>query len=900
MRRLALAVIRVVASLVPRDARARFLEEWLAEIDHAAGVLARRRGGSLRLLRMSFGALADVVAIRRLDGAPPSPPLVSRPRGHPFNGFMQDVRYAVRVLTGAPGFAFGVIGSLALGIAVNAAAFAIINAMFLRSLPGIEAPRRVVRIELCRWTQHGGCIWETSSYDDYLLMRGLLKGVAGLSARAQAQVAGRVRGEALTLRAGFVSPNYFDVLGARLPLGRGFAPAEANQPVAIISHDLWRRQFHENPAILGEAIDIGQVSLRIVGVAPADFLGATGAGGGREVWMPFGLFDAAASPMRVSPFSAPRAADQHYIEYVGRLAPDASLASVRAEVEVFAATTLGARRPDARSRYGARVNRFALRDWTSDRVLEAVAVIMPLPLLVLGIACLNAASLLLARATYRRRETTVRLALGATRWRVMRYVLLESGLLALAAGACSVPATIWVIRVTEPFMPMSIPIDWHVLAFTAGIAAAAALLFGVLPALRASSRNLALGSSRPGDSGTGAPRLRHALVLIQIAASLGLLATGTQSIGAVSALIAATGAQDPERLLLASFDLDHLRMRPEQGQDFYRQLLDRVGHLPQVEAAGLAPGNGLWTFGRGMSSAAVLVWRPEDDPKKGSVYLGGYAGGRIFDAVGLKVVQGRGFQPEDVAPRPRVVVVNQPLAERIFGGTGVLGRSIRVSATRRYEDAVEVQIVGVIEPTIERSYSPKPVPAIYLPAPLQYEPALTLYVRSRTPLADLVPDLRQAVAAIDPRVPFVDLASLRTRTEQRNLEERMLALGATILGAVALVLATAGLYGLFSFIVSLRQREIGVRMALGARPAAVLQLVLWQAMRLALWGSAIGGVTAIAGGAIVNANIFGTPSIDPLMVLASAGILLLAMLAAGFMPAWRASRLDPLVVLKQE
>jgi ABC-type antimicrobial peptide transport system permease subunit len=266
----------------------------------------------------------------------------------------------------------------------------------------------------------------------------------------------------------------------------------------------------------------------------------------------------------------------------------------------------------------------------------------------------------------------------------------------------------------------------------------------------------------------------------------------------------------------------------------------------------------------------------------------------------LTVLQGRAFNPGDAAPRPRVAVVNQPLAEQIFAGTGVLGRSIRVSATRRHEDAVEVQIVGVIEPTIERSYSPKPVPAIYLPAPLQYEPALTLYVRSRTPLADLVPDVRRAVAAIDPRVPFVGLASLRTRTEERNLEERILALGATILGAVALVLATAGLYGLFSFIVSLRQREIGVRMALGAEPSAVLRLVLWQAMRLALWGSAIGGLTAIMGGAIVNANIHGTASIDPLMFLASAGILLVAMLVAGFIPARRASRLDPLVVLKQE
>ena len=895
MTRLALALIRLLSPLVPRTSRDRWLEEWLAEIEHAAAALGGRRFGSLRVLRMSLGAVADVVATRRVNSSRLSA-LLPPSRGHVFKGLMQDVRYALRVLIAAPGFSFGVIGSLVLGITVNAAAFAFINAMFLRSLPGIEAS--VVRIAPCRWT-HGACLLQDTSFDDYQAMRGSLRSVADLSARVQTQVAGRIRGEAQTLRAAFVSPNYFDVFGTQLPLGRGFTPAETAEPVAIISHGLWQRQFQARRSILGEFIDIGPASLRIVGVAPDDFLGATRAGAGRDVWIPFGVMNAAAAPRRPSPFGSPRAEGQYYIDYVGRLAPGTSLQAARAEAEVLSAS-LAARRSDATGRYGARVTRFAMRDRDLGRLFDAVSVIMPLPLLVLGIACLNAASLLLARATYRLRETTVRLALGATRWRVTRYVLIESGMLALAAGVFSVPVTFWAIRVTEPIMPMSIAIDWHVLTFTAAIAALAALLFGVLPALRASSGSIALGSSRPGDTGAVSPRLRHALVLVQVAASLGLLATGTQSISAVSALITTTGAQDPDRLLLASFDLDQLKMTPERGQEFYRQLLDRVARMPQVEAAGLAPATGLWTFGRGMSEAAVFVWRPEDDPKKGNVYLGGYAAGALFDAVGLHVLQGRGFQPEDAAARPRVAIVNQPLAERIFNGTGVLGRSIRVSANRRHEEAVEVQIVGVIEPTIERSYSRKPVPAIYFPAPLQYEPALTLYVRSRTPLSAFVPDLRQAVAAIDPRVPFIDLASLRTRTEQRNLEDRILAIGATILGGVALVLATAGLYGLFSFIVSLRQREIGVRMALGAEPAAVLRMVLRQAMRLALWGSAIGAVIAIIAGAIVTANLYGTPSIDPLMFLASAGILLLAMLAAGVIPARRAARVDPIVVLRQE
>jgi predicted permease len=892
VKRGAQAWVRAVSSLVPRAARARWVEEWLAEIDHAAAASAGRRFESVRLLRMASGTVPDIVAIRRVSRAARRVPGPPASRGVMFNGLLQDLRHALRVLIAAPGFSAGVIGSLALGITVNAAAFAMINGMFLRPVSGIGEPGRVVRLSLCR-AAHGDCLWETSSYDDYLAMRGSLRTLTDLSARVQAQVAGRIGGEALTLRAGFVSPNYFDVFGTRLPFGRAFAANEVNEPVAVISHIVWTRQFDENPAALGTFVDVGSTSVRIVGVAPPDFLGATAADRGRDIWIPFGLMGVAAAPPRTSPFSSKRPENHHDIQYAGRLAPGASIAAARAEAEVYAAGIPGERRLTART------TRFALRDWTTERMLEAVGVLMPLPLLVLGVACLNAASLLLARATYRVRETMIRLALGATRWRVMRSVFIESLLLALTGAALSVPLTVWLVGGVTPLMPVSSPIDWRVLAFTAAIAAGAAVLVGIAPAVRTSSRRPALGTSRPGDGGVVAPRLRHAIVLAQVAISLGLLATGTQSLSAVSALFA-TGTESPERVLLASFDLDHLRRTPQQAEEFYRQLHDRVGRMPQVAAAGLAPGNGIWTFGRGMGGAAIIAWGPDDDPKKGSAYLGGYASGQVFDAVGLAVLEGRGFQPEDSTPsRPRVAIVNQPLARKMFGGASAIGRSIHVSATRRHEDGVSVTIVGVLEPALDRSYSQKPVPALYVPAPLGDTPARTLYLRLRTPLADVVPGVRQAVAAIDPRVPVIELSSLREQME-RNSDEHVLAVGATILGAVALLLASGGLYGLFSFIVSLRQREIGVRMALGAEPAAVLSLVLRQAMRLAVIGSAIGGFIALVAGAIVRANLFGTPSIDPLMLIGSSGILLVALLAAGYIPARRAARVDPIVVLRQE
>jgi predicted permease len=614
--------------------------------------------------------------------------------------------------------------------------------------------------------------------------------------------------------------------------------------------------------------------------------------------MPFALADAVFGHVRPDGSSRARRDGAYDIEYVGRLAHGASLQQVQSEANVFAARIIPAAESGAQP--SAQVRRFGFKD--PSEALGALALVMPLPLLVLGIACLNATSLLLARATYRSRDTIVRLALGASRWRIVRHVLTESALLALTAAGASVPLTIWSIGLVQPHVPMSVPIDWHVLGFTVLATAGSAVLFGLLPALRAGAWRalLPLGSSRPGDTGPRAPRLRKALVIVQVAVSLALLATGGQSLSSVAAIISETGADDPERLLIASFDLDKLTFSEEEGTAFYRRVLDRVAAMPQVEAAGLARPRALWTFGMGSGSSSVVVWLPEKAPdKKRWHYVGGYIAGDLFRAAGLELLQGRGFTPQDASERPRVAIVNRPMAERLFDGVA-LGRTIRVAGSGRHEESIEVRIVGVVEPTIERSYSPVPVPALYLPAPFEYEPALALYVRSRSSMETLVPALYAAVRDVDPRVPFVDAGTLQARFEDRNMEEHILASGATILGGVAMLLATAGLYGLFSFIVSLRQREIGVRMALGAEPSAVQRLVLHQAMRLAGWGAAIGGLGAIVAGAIVSANIYGTASIDPLMFLASAAILVVAMLAAGFIPARRASRVDPIVVLRQE
>ena len=900
MRRLAGVLIVLCSRLVPRRTRDRWVEEWRAEIDHAAMELAACRFTWLRLLRMALGALPDVVAVRRAQRLTVATPRAGRLAL--VRGVVQDVRYACRSLGAARGFSFAVIASLSLGIAANVAAFALINALFFRALPGVERQDRVVSIELCR-PGHSGCLRQASTLQEFAALRSSLPSAADVAARSQFFAAARVRGEAVTVRAAFVSRNYFDVLGTRLALGGGFAAHTADSAVAVISDEFWRRRFLRDRAVLGEFVDVGSRSVRVVGVAPPRFLASNTVGtfGGSEIWLPLDTAASAGSGAAAIMGTTTRSEDKGLfdLEYVARLAPWASRAQVRAEATVFAARSRPPHAGNGKLSW-ARVQRFGFKD--ADEALAAIAAIMPLPLLVLGIACLNATSLVLARSTYRLRDTVVRVALGASRWRIVRLLLMESLMLAAVAAALSVPFTYWSVALVQPHLPMIVSIDWHVLGFTAAVAAASAILFGLLPALRAASRHApaTLGSSRSGDAGVRAPRLRKVLVVVQVAASLALLATGGQSLSAVAAVISETGVDHPERVLIASFDLDKLKIAQSEGEAFYARVLHRVSLLPQVEAAGLARPRAMWTFGMGSGSSSVVVWRPEDRQEDGQwSYAGGYVKGDVFRAVGLAILQGRDFTPEDARASPQVAIVNRPMAERLFD-TDAIGRTIRVAPRRQLNESLEVRIVGVVEPTIERHYSPKPVPAVYLPAPFTYEPTLALYIRSRTSMDALLPALQAAVRDVDPRVPFVDVGTVQARFEFHNKEEHILASGAAILGAVAMLLATAGLYGLFSFIVSLRQREIGVRMALGAEPSAVLRLVLNQALRLAMWGAGIGGAAALVAGAIVNANIYGTASIDPVMFLGSAAALSAAMLVAGLVPARRASRVDPIVVLRQD
>jgi len=492
------------------------------------------------------------------------------------------------------------------------------------------------------------------------------------------------------------------------------------------------------------------------------------------------------------------------------------------------------------------------------------------------------------RASRRRREVAVRLALGASRLRIVRQLVIESLVLAISAAVVALPLAWWGLQ-------------W-VAAGALVTAILTALGFGLVPALRAAGQHpsAALGTSPAGSGGTRAEsRGRQALVAGQVALSLGLLATGFQLTSAMESLAEPPGT-DPDRLLLASFNLAQLRFSSAESEAFYVALLDRVSRLPGVGAAGLSSRN----LGRGWDAfdpANAVRVDPGTGPDGRLLRASASAGGDYFTALGLDLVQGRAFVPADRRETPDVAIVTKRLASRLFGDAAV-GRSLRVSTPFPGAMEADIRIVGIVESPV--GLSGEEVQAIFFPSsfpsPIQPGTARTLHVRAEGPAAALAPAIRDLVAQLDPPVPILELDTLDQTIRADTLQQRMLARGAAVLGIVALLLASAGLYGVTSYSVAMRWREIAVRMALGARPDRVLSMVFRQALAVAMIGAVLGGLVAIAAGFVIQAEVFGVAGVDVAALGQSAALLTAAMLLASILPAWRAARLDPSAVLRAE
>jgi len=459
----------------------------------------------------------------------------------------------------------------------------------------------------------------------------------------------------------------------------------------------------------------------------------------------------------------------------------------------------------------------------------------------------------------------------------------------------------WALRFASTPLVMPIPFDGNVLGLTVLAAAVTTITFGLAPAVRMSGQRPSSTLGTAGTGGTARPRqsrLRQILVMAQVALSLALLATAWQLVSTVRGEAVAAGTP-PDRLLLARFDLRPLGIAGEEAATFYRDLAAGALRLPGIEAVGLARHSAVWSFGQGQAQSAITVWRDGDRAEDGDTVPGGYAGADLFAAVGLRVIAGRGFADADRHLRPEVAIVNETAATRMQGA--VVGGTLHIAAAGRpLREALPVRVIGIVEASREpRLESGEPPPArVYLPSPIEPEPALALYLRTRDRATGAAQPLRDLVTRIAPRVPILELGSLEDLNERSYATQLWLARAAGFLGIIGVLLATAGLYGVASYVVEMRTREIAIRMAIGARPQTILAMVLGQSLRVALIGVVIGSGAAVAGSRIIQSEYHGVRDVDAAAFAAAVALFLAAMLVASGIPALRASRVDPIENLK--
>ncbi len=807
------------------------------------------------------------------------------------NNLLQDLKYAVRMLAKTPGFTAIAVVTLALGIGANTTIFSWVNGFLLNGYPGVPDAQRMVILS----SAYRGANWSLS-YPDYQDFRDRADKL-DIAVMDMAPMSLKVGEGAERVWGKLVNGNYFQALGVRPALGRAFLPEEdktlGTHPVVVIGHGLWQRRFAGDPGIVGREIWLNNTAFTVVGVAPEDFHGTF-----------IGLtFDVYAPVMMHETFNGRSTRltqrGNHWLDAVAKLKPGVSLREAQAQLDVIS-QQLGEAYPNTNKDVVGTLYPVWKAPYGATQVMGPVLLVLSGVVgLVLLIACANLANLLLARATVRRREIAIRLSLGASRARLVRQLLTESVLLALAGGALGILLGVWSWDLLLSFMPaVDLPIavdqgmNRQVLGFTLGLSVLTGLLFGLAPALEASGRDVA--HALKDETGTGSARkgrLRSALVVAQVALSLLLLISSGLLLRSLEHAQSVRLGFNPDGVLLANIDLFPNGYTPETGRAFQQRLHERLRALPGAEVASLARRVPL---GFGGASGTSIVVEGYTAAKDESVFANyNQVTPDYFRTMGTELRRGRDFTDGDTLAAPLVAVINEAMAARYWAGREALGGRFRL-------DKEWVTVAGVVETSKYRQLNEPPRPFFFLPLAQAYRPDVTLQVRTAGDPGALSSALRAEVSALDPILPVFNVTTLNDHIRAASFQQR---LGGSLLagfGALALALAAIGIYGVMSFGVAQRTREIGVRMALGARRGDILRLVLGYGMRLAGIGLAIGMVVAFAASNLLGGLLLGVSARDPITFAGVAGVLGAVALAATYVPARRATRVDPMVALRHE
>jgi predicted permease len=827
----------------------------------------------------------------------------------------QDLRYGVRVLLKSKGFTAVAAFTLALGIGANTALFSVMDAVMLKMLP-VHAPEQLV---VFRWLGsagwYKGFIGSTAkdtatglqttssmSYAAFERFRDQNQTMASVFAFASlGQLSLNVDGQAEMAHAQVVSGNYFAGLGVTAALGRALTTEDDRvgaAAAAVISHRYWQRRFGGDPSAIGKVVYINGAAFTIAGVTPPGFFGTLGVGVAPDITMPIGTI--AQVSRRHADFQ--RSASNWWLQIMGRLKPGAGAGQAQSEL-----TTILQRHalelpnesseervtPQIRLDSGGQGLMRQRRRFSSQ-----FDVLMVIVGLVLLIACVNLANLLLARAATRQKEMAVRLSVGASRLRLIRQLLTESMLLTALGAALGLIFAYWgkdallalLVGSSEGFA-VDLRLDWRALGFTAAVSALTGVLFGVAPALRATRIELAPTlKETPGGGGAARSRLNKALVVAQVAMSLVLLVGAGLFVRTLRNLNRIDAGFDRENLLIFRMNT---RYEASRRANLYQQMTERIAALPGVRAVSSSR-DPLMAFIYNGDSITVPGYTPraDEDLNVRTVEVAP----NFLATMGIPLPLGREFTPQDNQQAPNVAVISQALAARFYPNQNPLGQRFIIHGA-------EMQIIGVSRDAKYGGIREAIVPVVYLPY-LQNHPALpsemSFAVRTVGDPAAAVAAIRQTVQSIDRNLPIYDV---RTQSELIALsfaKERLFASLSGFFGLLALALVSIGLYGVMSYTVARRTHEIGIRMSLGARGADILRMVLGESLLLVLLGSVIGLAAALATTRLIAGMLFGLTPADPLTI-AMATLLLLAVAAlAGWLPARRAARVDPLTALRRE
>ena len=808
----------------------------------------------------------------------------------------QDLRYAVRSLRRSPGFAIVAVLCLAIGISVNTATFSLLNALLFRDFPGVVDQRRLATVLLGRDTEQGRYSPGEVSLPDWREVESGLPAFSGTAAFGMTSVSARTTGDAEAVRADFVSSGYFGLLGTRPAAGRLLSAADPGDPrVAVLSWGYWDRAFQRRADLTGLTVTIGTQAFAVIGVAPRGFVGLFPAAtldadvSAPSLFLPL----EAARLVRAGPAETDLAAllDDHWLWVVGRLR-DGVTGRQAEEQAAIVAQRLAARYPAERSGAFAQVRAGAGAPVDPATTAAVVLSVMAVPLIILLVACANLANQLLARAVDRGGEIAVRLSLGASRGRVVRQLLVEAGAIALAASVVGLVLARVILDLLPRFLalPYRVPFDGRVLLFSLSAAAATALLFGLVPALRATRAELSeVLKDRAAAGGRTRSRLQRLLIVAQIAASLALIALAGVFLRAAAPRWSAQGDAG-RRIAVVSLDLDLLRLEPAAGRAWQAALLERVNAVPGVVASAIAP---ISAFAEPDSRPIRDLTRDDGEADWEDV---AEVWGDWFAVAPERLVAGRILTPAELSGPPVVAVVDAAFAREWWRDSSAVGRTLQIDEGA---GAKVVTVVGVID-VIRTSPFRQAEGRVFIPASSGYNPRTYLYVRTAGPAGPMLDALTAVVRALDPLMPVRWARTRDDLAEQEVASFTLMGSGLRALGAVALALAALGLFGVMSFVVARRRREIAVRVALGARRVDVTGLVLRYALMLGMAGVLVGAALAIAAAVSLRAVIHGIPALDPASLAGAAVVMLAVAVAASLFPARRAARVDPSTALREE